>query len=156
MSAFGGKADMPLGRGWSILHGDFEITPEAIGSWGKHHHAIRLAGDSIYDSQLGRDRKGIEIHSPHHMESAGCVLVDPSVFEELRYAIIAMTDEAGSVFLYIGLDGVATAAGKASPFPPIIDLTQRTKSNNTKSAGLHQRHHHPTRFAKIHNRHLIA
>src|SRR5262249_26665405 len=103
--------------------------------------------------QLGRDREGIEIHGSHHMESAGCVLVDPSVFEELRHAIIAMTDDAGSAFLYIGLDRVAITTAKASPFPPIIDLTQRTKSNNTKSPGLHQRHHHPPRFAKINNRH---
>jgi len=88
-----------LGVGLSIFYGDLEITPEAIGSWGKRHHAIGLASDSIYDGQLGRDREGIEIHGSHHMESAGCVLVDPSVFEELRHAIIAMTDDAGRAFL---------------------------------------------------------
>jgi len=88
----------PLGRGWSIFHGDFEITPEAIGSWVKRHHAIGLAGDSIYDSHLRRDREGIEIYSSDYMESARCALVDPSVFEELGQAIIAMIDWAGSAF----------------------------------------------------------
>ena len=88
----------PLGRRWSIFHGDFEITPEAIGSWVKRNHAIGLAGDSIYDSHLRRDREGIEIHSSDYMESARCALVEPSVFEELGQAIIAMIDWAGSAF----------------------------------------------------------
>ena len=107
------------------LRRDLESLPQAISSWGKRHHAPGLATYSIYDRQLGRDREGIEIHSSHHMKSAGCVIVDPNIFEELGHAIIAMINEAGSAFLNIRLDGVAITASKASPFPPIIDTCYR-------------------------------
>src|SRR5215472_2457686 len=57
-----GNLDMGFasgGRGWSIPYGDYPIDDSA-GEWGKHHGAVGLNGDSIYDPVLGRDREGIE------------------------------------------------------------------------------------------------
>jgi hypothetical protein len=129
------------GAGWSIPYGDFPLTPEEVGGWGKRHGAIGINGGTIPDKQLGRDREGIEIHAAHHMASSGCVVVEE--FDRLKRAVTRLINDAGHAFLHVGPTGAAITADSASPLPPIIYLAEHIASEERQSKRKSERHYHP-------------
>ncbi len=126
------------GSGWSIPYGDFPITPEDIGDWGRRHGAIGINGNTIPDKQLGRDREGIEIHAAYHMASAGCIVVQE--FDRLKHAIMGLINDDGHAFLHVGPTGAAITAEKASPLPSIIYLAEHVADEERHAENHHHRH----------------
>lgn len=88
------------GKGWSIPYGNYEITPDDVGRWGRRHGALGLNhDDGIPDPQLHRDRQGIEIHA-WPGSTAGCIGI-PRGFKTLKRLTLAMIKKNGHAFLHV-------------------------------------------------------
>lgn len=88
------------GKGWSIPYGDYEITPDDVGKWGRRHGALGLNhDDGITDPQLHRDREGIEIHS-WPGDTAGCIGI-PRDYKALKQLTLAMIKQYGHAYLHV-------------------------------------------------------
>lgn len=100
------------GRYAAIPPGDYPITPEVMGDWGKAHGAIGINNNAIFDPQLGRMRGGIEIHAGSGttidtLQTKGCFAIPREEYPEFKRKLLAAT-EKGTVYLHIGVDGKAS------------------------------------------------
>ena len=95
------------GEGWALDYGDYEITPDDVGSWGSRHGAIGIAHDEIWDVRLRRYREGIELHAATNdsLKTEGCVAIERQQWAAVKRAVLAMIDEAGHAFLRVGPNG---------------------------------------------------
>ena len=88
------------GKGWSIPYGDWEITPDDVGRWGRRHGALGLNhDDGIPDPILHRLRQGIEIHY-WRGDTAGCVGI-PSGYAVLKKLVLDMIKKDGRAYLHV-------------------------------------------------------
>lgn len=96
------------GAGWSIPYGDYPISPDSEGSWGKRHGALDLTGDDrgeMWDRQLGRHREGVEMHADVDGRTEGCVGVED--WKSAKRKILAMIAEQGHAYLHVWPRGVS-------------------------------------------------
>ena len=131
------------GYGCSIPAGDHQITPDEVGSWGARHGAMGIAHGEMWDSRLGREREGIEIHADLNgsMKTEGCVAIVK--FNEFKRKVLAMIAEFGRAFLHIDVTGA-----RVSPFPePVRVVEAKVDIGSVRVA----RHRH--RYASHHYRH---
>lgn len=96
---------------WSIPYGDHEVTPDEVGSWGRRHGAIGLAGGEIWDPQLHRTREGIEIHPSTLYSTHGCVGIDRRQWPEFKRRLEAML-AMGHAWLHVTPAGVTITPTK--------------------------------------------
>ncbi len=92
------------GRGASVPLGSHKITPTTVGNWGSRHGAIGLAGNKIWDEQLGRYRRGIEIHAARvaNVNGLGCIVFAVREWPVVRRKILAMVYRFGGAYLNVG------------------------------------------------------
>ena len=83
----------------SIPYGDYPVTPNEIGAWGKAHGAIGINHGSIWDPMLGRERGGIELHAGHTDEliTHGCMAIAGKDWPAFKQKVMAMIKENGRV-----------------------------------------------------------
>ena len=101
------------GAYWSIPYGDYPVTPNApTGDWAHRVGAIPIANNVIPDSQLGRNRIGIMIHSGSassldELYTQGCFKVAPEEWPAVRSEILAEAQK-GPLYLHVQPGGVAS------------------------------------------------
>jgi hypothetical protein len=132
--------------GWSIPYGDYPITPGAIGNWGRHHGAVGLNNNSIFDDQLKRDREGIELHATGHFSSAGCVVVLRKVFNEVKKTIFALIETAGHAFLHVTPEGAEITSEAIASSGKVIYVASKVE---------HDRAHHKHRREAKHQHYKV-
>jgi len=93
------------GAGRHIPYGDYPITPDAIGPWGRAHGAIGINGNVIFDPILGRNRLGIELHPSNRGFTAGCVGIPGKEFPDFKQGLRERISRYGPQVLHIGPDG---------------------------------------------------
>lgn len=99
------------GRG-SIPYGSYEITPGAVGSWGRRHGAVGLSGGEIEDPKYPRrPREGIELHAAYGSQTAGCVGVRE--WRAFKSALLGAIRRYGRAFLNVGPGGAASVTPAA-------------------------------------------
>jgi len=89
------------GYGPSIPYGDYEISRDSEGSWGRRHGALDLTGvdrGDIWDPKLKRHREGIELHGGA-LATLGCVAIEQ--WSRARSMIRAMIDHFDHAFLHV-------------------------------------------------------
>ncbi len=101
----------------SIPMGDYEVTPDAVGAWGKANGALGIANGHIWDKTLGRMREGIELHAAHsaNMISSGCLAFAKGQFDEVKGHVLKMVREKGHAYLHVGSNGASITSTKAPP-----------------------------------------
>ena len=101
----------------SIPFGDYEITPDAVGAWGKAHGALGIANGQIWDKTLGRMRTGIELHAAHsaNMISSGCLAFAKDQFGEVKAHVLKMVRDKGHAYLHVGNGGASITSDRAAP-----------------------------------------
>ena len=103
----------------SIPYGDYPVTPNEIGAWGKAHGAIGINHGSIWDPMSGRERGGIELHAGHTDEliTHGCMAIAGKDWPAFKQKVMAMIKENGRVYLHVGPDGKASVTPSPSIGP---------------------------------------
>ena len=104
----------------SIPFGDYPITPNGIGPWGRAHGALGINNDHIYDKALGRMREGIEMHIGHSMNliTEGCLAFDKEQFPKLKARIAEMIKRNGAAYLHVGKNGASITPRRAEGLNP--------------------------------------
>jgi hypothetical protein len=107
------------GAGNSIPAGDYPITPGSIGAWGAAHGAIGINNNAIWDSSLGRFRRGIELHAGHssRLITEGCIAIAREQWPAFRAHVLSIIRQQGSAYLHVGKDGVNIVGGHSSVRP---------------------------------------
>lgn len=100
-----------------IPYGTYPINGPATGAWGRAHNALEINHNNIYDSSIGRNRAGIEIHASAGGYTLGCIGVDPNTYPALRSEILNMIATQGSAYLTVGPNGAYIAPAGQSPAP---------------------------------------
>jgi len=120
-----------------IPPGDYPITPNTIGPWGRAHGALGINNNAIWDSSLGRMRRGIELHagSSDQLITEGCVAIAGAQWPQFKEHVKRMIAAHGRAFLHVGKDGAArvdispSAAGaSARRDPKFAPYTPRPES----------------------------
>jgi hypothetical protein len=106
----------------SIPFGDYSISPEAMGPWGRSVGAMGVGNNEIWDPKLGRYRSGIEIHPGHSaaLVSHGCIAVDPKQYPALKEHVKEMIRDKGHAYLHVGKDGVSISSDSTAK-PSVVD-----------------------------------
>lgn len=139
------------GRG-SIPYGDHPITPEDEGGWGRTHGALGLNGDEMYDSQLGSEREGIELHSTfgRGLKTAGCVKIEQ--WSKAKAQILAMINKFGHAFLHVW-PGAVSITPERSIGRTIVVLREEPVAEPTHYAARKRRYNHEARRWHRHHEH---
>jgi hypothetical protein len=123
------------GRG-SIPYGDYPITPNAIGPWGRAHGAIGINDNVIPDAKIGDTRRGIELHAGTNPDliTQGCVAIAGDQWQQFRQKVMQHINDGEKLTLHIGKDGaqILNAKGQDMAQNDNIDIDALTsKYNNT-------------------------
>ena len=134
------------GAYWSIPYGDYPVTPNApTGDWAHRVGAIPIANNVIPDSQLGRNRIGIMIHSGSSdsldkLYTQGCFKVAPSEWPAVRQEILKEAS-AGPLYLHVQPGGQAsfTNASTLQPAGSIPTAGSSAPAVSSQPANLQNR-----------------
>ena len=115
----------------SIPFGNYPITPNAIGAWGRANGAIGINNDHIWDKSLGRMRDGIEMHVGHsfNLITEGCLAFEKEQFPKLKARINQMIQEHGHAYLHVGKDGASI-----TPTPSLVDEARKARQGREEAA----------------------
>ena len=134
------------GKYWSVPYGDYPVTPDApTGDWAHRVGAIPIANNVIPDSQLGRNRIGIMIHSGSAssldaLYTQGCFKVAPSEWPAVRQEILKEASN-GPLYLHVQPGGVAsfTNASTLQPAGSIPTAGSSAPAVSSQPANLQNR-----------------
>jgi hypothetical protein len=92
-----------------IPYGDYPITPNTIGAWGAAHGALGINNNAINDPNIGRVRRGIELHagSSDSLITEGCIAIAGARWPEFKAHVLAMIRKHGRVYLHVGPNGAS-------------------------------------------------
>jgi hypothetical protein len=101
------------GKNPSIPYGNYPITPNSIGPWGKDHGAIGINNNVIPDAKIGRDRTGIEIHAATNPEliTQGCIAIAGSQWPQFRELVMKRIANGEKLSIHVDKDGVRITSG---------------------------------------------
>jgi hypothetical protein len=113
------------GRGESIPYGDYQITPDSVGSWGSRHGAIGIANGTMPDPKLHWDRNGIEFHAATNgdLETHGYVSIRTDQWPEFRKQVLAMAKENNGLYLHVTDRGASVSTNPMEFIGEIISET---------------------------------